>query len=547
MSTQVQAAELRRLPLASLTLSTTASQKERRSSFNKDALNELAASVKVADIIEPILVRPFRDEYVRGEAFEIVAGERRYLAAKIAGLKDIPAITRELTDAEVIELQLVENLQREDLPEIAEAEGYEALSKFGYSADQMAVKVGKSRGTVYARMKLLALEPEGRKAMKDGTLTASVALLIARIPNRKLQLQALKEVLEDDDYVGNGEQPMSYRRAAEHIQEHYMLKLSGAPFPASNADLVPAAGSCSFCPKNTACSDPKLSNLELFSDVKGARSGAGVCTDPTCYQEKVQAWSKIAVTKAKAEGRTVIEGAAAKKILQNGGRYLAGDYKRLDDTCYDDSKNRTYRAVLGKQADEVSAIIVHPETGQIVQAVKPSAAREVLQERGVKLDEDDGRDTYREQQRRAETKRRGEMEYRRRLLKAITAKLPPRLDRELLEIATVAMFDRLWHDARKVFFDHVGWKPKETRSYAGDKYTLAFNEQVPGLTEAELVQVLLQISLVSEINVGTYEAGGSKPDRMLRVAKHLKVRPEPIRKQLADEIKAKRKAKGGKK
>lgn len=548
MSAQVH--EFRSIPLAAITLSQTAAQRERRAAFDKAAMAELANSIKSAGVIEPILVRPFRDAHVRGEAFEVVAGERRVMASRQAGLEEIPANVRELTDQEVIELQLIENLQREDMPEIAEAEGYEALSKYGYTADQMAAKVGKSRGTVYARMKLLSLEPEARKAMKGGQLSASVALLIARIPDRKLQLQALKEVLEDNNAWGDDlGQPMSYRKAAEHIQEHYMLKLSGAPFPTSREDLLPAVGSCSYCPKNTACKDPKseamFANLELFADVKGAKAGAGVCTDPTCYQAKVKAWGAIAVAQAKESGRKVIEGAQAKEILKHGTEYLARDYKRLDDTCYDDQKQRNFQTVLGKKAEEVAVIIVHPETGEIVQAVKPADVREVLKDRGVKVGKDDDSGDYRAQQRKAEVKRKGEMEYRRRLLAALIEKAPKRLDQELLCVVAIAMFDRLSDDSSKAFFARREWKPKETRSWSGDPHKLAFEGQVASMTESQLSEVLFELAMVDEIQVSTYGPSDDKPSRMLRVARHLGVKPDPIRNQLASELKAKRKAKKG--
>lgn len=546
MSAQIQA--LQQIPLAVIALSQTASQRERRASFDKGALEELASSIRTAGVIEPILVRRLTDgPSAKGFSFEIVAGERRYLAAKKAGLEDIPAIERELTDAEVVELQLVENLQREDLPEIAEAEGYEALAKFGYSVDQMAAKVGKSRGTVYARMKLLALEPEARKAMKEGELTPSVALLIARIPDRKLQLEAMKVVLTSPSAWGEARgKPMAYREAAEYVQEHYMLRLKEAPFPTSRDDLVKGVGACAFCPKNTACSDPKLGNLELFADVKGARSGAGVCTDPVCYHAKATAWAAIAVTKARAEGKKVIEGDRAKRILRNP-HYLEGDYKRLEDRCYDDPKQRTYREVLGKQTEETVTLIVNPDTGEIVQAVKPAEALEVLRERGVKTERADTRDHYAEQNRARERKRKNEIEFRRRLFEAVVEKLPRRLDRDLLEVVAVALFDRQQHESRKAFFEHMGWKPKETRSWSGDPHKLAFEEQAGSMTEQQLSEVLVQIALLEELSVPTYETPGAKAEQLLAVAKHLKVRPEPIRKALAGELLAKRKAKRAKK
>ncbi|MHB8815454.1 MAG: hypothetical protein ACYDAE_19590 [Steroidobacteraceae bacterium] len=261
---------------------------------------------------------------------------------------------------------------------------------------------------------------------------------------------------------------------------------------------------------------------------------------------KAKAWGAIAVAQAKENGRKVIEGPAAKKILQHGSEYLAGDYKRLDQACYDDPKQRNYQTVLGKKAEEVAVIIVHPETGEIVQAVKPADVREVLKERGVKVQADDKEDnSWRDQQRRAEQKRKGEMEYRRRLLAAIVEHAPARLDRVLLEVIARQFFDRIWHEGRKAFFDLRDWKPKETRAYSGDKYVLAFNERVAGMTEAELVRLLIEVALVNQVAVGSYEPSTAKPDAMLEVAKHLRVRPEPIRNQLASEIKAKRKAKKG--
>ena len=120
--------DIRTLPLAALTFSQTRAQIERREHFDKAALTELADSIKNVGVVQPILVRPFRDEMVNGEAFEVVAGERRVLAARQAGLEEILGTVRDLTDEQVLELQLVENLQRQDLHELAEAEGYEALA-----------------------------------------------------------------------------------------------------------------------------------------------------------------------------------------------------------------------------------------------------------------------------------------------------------------------------------------------------------------------------------------------------------------------------------
>ena len=132
-----------------------------------------------------------------GERFEIVAGERRWRASREAGLDTIPAIVRTLDDSQVLEIQLVENLHREGLHELEEAEGYEILmQQHHYDIEQLVAKVGRSRAYVYARLKLLALDKKSRDAFYAGKLTAATALLLARIPVPALQQEALKAITD---------------------------------------------------------------------------------------------------------------------------------------------------------------------------------------------------------------------------------------------------------------------------------------------------------------------------------------------------------------
>lgn len=151
--------EIALISLDQLKPSSTESQTERRKHFDKAALGELADSIKTAGLINPVLVRP-----VNGH-FEIVAGERRFMAAELAGVSEIPATVRELTDEQVLEIQLIENLQREGLHPLSEAEGYDKLIRtHGHTAEEIADKLGKSKAYVYARIKLLALGPAARQA-----------------------------------------------------------------------------------------------------------------------------------------------------------------------------------------------------------------------------------------------------------------------------------------------------------------------------------------------------------------------------------------------
>src|SRR4051812_19717214 len=126
-----------------------------RKEFSKEALQELADSIREQGIIQPLIVRP------KDAGYELIAGERRWRAAQLAGLKDVPAIVREADDATVLELALIENLQRENLNPMEEALGYsELISRFSLRQEDVAARVGKSRAVVANALRLLKLHPD---------------------------------------------------------------------------------------------------------------------------------------------------------------------------------------------------------------------------------------------------------------------------------------------------------------------------------------------------------------------------------------------------
>jgi ParB/RepB/Spo0J family partition protein len=258
-SSQSEVHTIRFLALDAIEPSSTSVQQQRRSHYDARALKELAENIKSFQVIEPIVVRP-KPAGEGDERFELVAGERRWLASGQAGLESIPAIVRALEDREVLEIQLIENLHREGLHELEEAEGYESLMRdHHYGVDELVAKLGRSRAYVYARLKLLALNKKCRKAFYEGKLSAATALLLARIPVATLQLEALKAITET--YSG---EPMPLRDAQRHIQDRYMTRLKDAPFDVKVQELVAGVGACGGCPKLTG------NQPELFGDVKGA-------------------------------------------------------------------------------------------------------------------------------------------------------------------------------------------------------------------------------------------------------------------------------------
>ena len=162
-----------------------------RKQFEQSALEELAESIRQNGIIQPLVVRRENGN------FEIVAGERRWRAAKIAGLGELPVVIRTATEQEVAELTLIENIQREDLNPIEEAEAYEKLSeRFGLTHDAIAAKTGKNRSVVTNRLRLLKLSRNVREALVSGSITAghAIALLAAASPEEMDSL--LNEVLK---------------------------------------------------------------------------------------------------------------------------------------------------------------------------------------------------------------------------------------------------------------------------------------------------------------------------------------------------------------
>lgn len=381
---------MRMVSLASIVASTS----NPRKTFNTEKLQELAESIKASDVHQPILVRPLpatrvadtSQPWKRIEAgkaswpfaktvsrtsgpieYELVAGERRWRASQMAGKIEIPAMIRELTDEQALEVQVIENLQREDVTELEEAEGYEVLMRTGnLTADQVGAKIGKSRSYVYGRLKVLELCSKAREALREGKIDFSRGLLIARIPDEALQLKAL-EFCTKKDWRGELE---SYRSCAQHVQQNYMLKLASAKFKITDASLLPAAGSCKGCTKRTGA------NPELFTDVESA----DVCTDPKCYHAKEEAHTTALKREALERGQQIIEGREAKTLMPSAYGGVTG-YLRLDE-AYDSPTAKPLRKLIGKAMEQQGiqpTLVANPhKDGELVAVLTPDQVEVLL-------------------------------------------------------------------------------------------------------------------------------------------------------------------------
>lgn len=381
------------IPLSAISPSNTNPRKR----FNEADLQELAESIKQHGVMQPILVRPTNMEAVKTgidpfAIYEIVAGERRYRASKLAGVEYIPAIAKELNDLETLQLQIIENLQRSDLHPLEEAQGFKALldnkDAKSWNADQLADKIGKSRSYIYASLKLCELCTYAQDMFLDNKFGREIALLIARIPGAKLQEAAAKNIISTE---------LSYRRAKEYIRNNYTLDLNKAPWDKVSITLYPPAGSCLSCPKRTG------NYPELFSDIESP----DVCTDTACFSAKKVAFANELI----ASTPRVIHGEEANAVAPYGvNHYITNgytsnlDHVRLDGHSAEDiladekpepyiviDKNSETRTVY--KEDEVKDLLKLKleekiASGEIVITPKEKSAYE-LEREAIELKQDE--------------------------------------------------------------------------------------------------------------------------------------------------------------
>lgn len=197
-----------------------------RRSFDEVALNELAESLKTKGVLQAILVRP--DPKDSGK-FQIIAGERRWRAAKIAGLKSIPALVREIDELELLEIGIIENVQRADLNPIEEAEAYEALMKrFGRTQDSLAQSVGKSRVHIANTLRLLQLPESARAYVREGKLSAGHARAALGAPDPEALIRMAAE---------KGLSVRDVESRAKDAREGGMIETKSAKSPGAEKDV----------------------------------------------------------------------------------------------------------------------------------------------------------------------------------------------------------------------------------------------------------------------------------------------------------------------
>lgn len=288
-----------------------------RKTYNQAALVELAETIKAVGLLQPIKVRPMPmmgDE--THHTYEIIFGHRRFRATKLAGLEEIECDVVDMTDEMVEQVQLIENLQRDDVDPVEEAEGLQRLIETHHMrAEDLAGTLGIKRTTIYNKLKLSNASPKVKEACQQQIIGSEIATQIARLP-QSIQAAALKRVTVMKPHTEAGQTTqkptaLPLRDALQILRGSFTVSLTNAPFDPENTRLggvqLDDCTACSQCPSH---SDNEPALLADF--------GAGVCTDTPCFEAKKAAWVAWQIQDARNRDVLIFEGEHAKRICPHG-------------------------------------------------------------------------------------------------------------------------------------------------------------------------------------------------------------------------------------
>ena len=514
MSSQIapNTSEYRDVPVAALIESPSNPRKR----FDETSLGELAASFKSQGVLAPLLVRELDQS-----KFEVIAGARRLRAAKLAELENVPVRVVKLNDAETIEAQCVENLQREDIHPLEEALGFKSLLELGepYNIAHIAARAGKSEAYIYGRLKLADLIPPVAEAFLKDKITIGHALLIAKLQPSQQQEAFAAAFRSMWTSEGNTQVLIPVRELAAWIESNILLQLASVPFDKQDETLVPSAGSCVHCPKRTGF------NKLLFADVR-----KDSCTDPECFRAKVDA--HIAKTMEKKPELVQISSAwnTREGTPLGRNRYVELQVKKAKSNGSGSAKQPPTQKPCEKMAD---AIVMDGGTrGQVVKVCADPNCRVHHPDRPSpqQLQRD------REQERKRIEKEKIQITARHRILAAILERISVPLKKS--DLLTIAQ-----HVVASVPYNRLPLLAKRHKlevEKSGTSPVEVLLKHVSRLDENDLSRLLLEISLLeSAYRTGT----DSDSDILLTTAKRYRIDAEKMQKRVAQEFAAKQKKK----
>jgi ParB family chromosome partitioning protein len=500
--------EYRSVPIGVLVESATNPRKR----FDEKNLEELAASMKAQGILAPLLVRELDEN-----KYEVVAGARRLRAARRAELEILPVRVVKLTDAESIEAQVVENLQREDIHPLEEALGFRSLLELGeptYTIAGISARAGKSEAYVYGRIKLADLIPPVAEAFLKNQITIGHALLIAKLPASQQQeafAAAFRGMWMSE---GNTQVLIPVRELAAWIESNILLQLASAPFDEQDETLVPAAGTCSNCPKRTGF------NKLLFADVR-----TDSCTDPQCFRCKIDAH----VERTLKTKPTLVQISSAWNTRE-GAPLGRNRYLELETKKSKANGVRTKQPVVEKPCDKMTEAIVMDggKRGQLTKVCADPTCRV----HHPNMPSPQQQERERTEERKRIEKDKLAITTRHRVLAAVLERVSEPLKKPDLLTVVHHLIGHLPHSQmptlakrHKIEADKGSKSPQELLA-----------KRVSTYDENGLCRVLLEVSLLDS----AYQRSGTSDDSLTDAAKRYRVDVEKLQKAVTAEFAAKR-------
>lgn len=481
-----------------------------RKTFSEKTLDELARNIEVHGFVTQLVGRE------KGKRVQLVFGERRWRAAQRAKPTDkwpgktIPVVLRnDLNDEEVRELQLSENLQREDLHPMEAAEAYEEILKHpDYTKEKLAARLGKPIKEIKDTLQLCQLITPFRKMFLAGDIGLEQAKHLCRLtPQTQGKMKA----------AWNDEVPAA-KDLGEIITNKVFLSLANAPFSTTDKTLVPAAGACTDCSKRTGF------DRTLFSDLlpEQSKRDEDFCLDRPCYRSKTDALIQIKL-QPKAGQKPAVP-------VSTVPRYLTADeLKKLPAglvSLADHFHTLTKKDECGHA--EPGVIVLGNGVGENITICRTESCKEHGDHyRGQSYKGHGESPEEREIRLKKDRSEKQQKETRRYLLIHVSKKAPAVLGRMELETLSRSTFNRLYNDLQRKFLQMAGWLGDKK---SGESFDDMFSEQIGKLKDPELNQILVMLSLATHMEGNPY---GEKTDLLLDFAKRYKVDVKAIEKEVA--------------
>ena len=504
--------EYRDVPVTALTESSSNPRKR----FNETGLNELAASFKTQGVLAPLLVRELDDS-----KYEVIAGARRLRAAKLAELDKVPVRIVKLSDAEAIEAQCVENLQREDIHPLEEALGFKSLLELGepYNIAHISARAGKNEAYIYGRLRLADLIPPVAEAFLKDKITIGHALLIAKLQASQQQeafSAAFRSMWTNE---GNTQVLIPVRELAAWIESNILLQLASVPFDKQDETLVTSAGSCVNCPKRTGF------NKLLFGDIAQKDS----CSDPNCFRDKLDAH----VSRVMEKKPELVQISSAWNTRE-GAPLGRNRYVELQIKKPKANGSAAKQPAIQKPCEKMTDAIV-ADGGNRGQIVKVCADPNCRVHHGDRPSPQQLQRDSQQERKRIE-KEKIAITARHRILAAV-------LERVSVPLKKADLFTVVQHVIAGVPYNRLPVLAKrhklEVEKSSAPAVELVVNH-VSRYDESGLFRLLLEVSLLES----AYRSGGDPDsDVLLTAAKRYRIDAEKVRKAVAQEFVAKQKKK----